>query len=157
MSGYTIYNNTFIDVQTGLMLGGGRRNHIKYNHFVNCTTGIEFDSRGTGYTGKANFGDWGTILQSLHDPCCPNNWVPGNPGVPPKPPQTTSGCCPNVRKGMPWSIRYPDLVTVLEDHPGLPCYNEVMYNTWSGVGKNIPMSPEQATKFYSLISNNTEV
>ena len=32
-----------------------------------------------------------------------------------------------------------------------------MYNTWEGVGKNITMSAEQAAKFYSLISNNTEV
>jgi len=42
----TIYNNTFEDVQTGIMIGGGRRNHVKWNHFQNCTTGIEFDNRG---------------------------------------------------------------------------------------------------------------
>lgn len=53
MSGYTIYNNTFKAVQTGIMIGGGRRNHVKWNHFEDCDTAIEFDNRGKDYTGKA--------------------------------------------------------------------------------------------------------
>ena len=37
MSGYTIYNNTFFDVQTGIMIGGGLRNvdfPLKYVDFL---------------------------------------------------------------------------------------------------------------------------
>jgi hypothetical protein len=167
MSGYTIYNNSFVDVQTGIMIGGGRRNHVKHNHFERCETGIEFDNRGcregdtTGaYDGHANHGDWGTILQALYDPCCPSNWIPGNPGVPPEPkPQKASGCCPGVRKRMPWLVRYPDLATVLEDHPGWPAYNEVMFNTFSGLTKTFQsgMTKLQILGYHSVEANNTEV
>ena len=40
-------------VQTGIMIGGGRRNHVKWNHFEDCDTAIEFDNRGKDYSGKA--------------------------------------------------------------------------------------------------------
>ena len=83
MSGYTIYKNNFTDVQTGIMLGGGRRNHIKFNHFERCTTAIEFDDRGVSMCEKAKCAtfapdgpaippdgtDWPTVFNALADPC----------------------------------------------------------------------------------------
>lgn len=105
-----------------------------------------------------DFGDWGTILEALHDPCCPQNWIPGNPGVPPHPKPTSEGCCPNARKAMPWSVRYPDLSTVLQDHPGWPAYNEVMYNTYSNTKAfQTGMAADQIAGYLSVMANNSQV
>ena len=73
MSGYTIYNNTFKAVQTGIMIGGGRRNHVKWNHFEDCDTGIEFDNRGKDYTGKAVSAATMRVAVSerIHNSCAP--------------------------------------------------------------------------------------
>lgn len=151
-------------------------------------------------------------MEALHDPCCPGNPIPGNPGTAPNPTPSTkgtphlaspavdqaalviqhcvlqcgcvwsssvfwrlswqslshrlntslcavaAGCCPDARKGMPWSVRFPDLATVLDDHPGWPAYNEVMYNTYTNTGKfQTGMSAEQIAGYLSVLANNTEV
>ena len=46
MSGYEFYNNTIINSTTGVLLGGGRRNTIRDNRFINNDRDIAFDDRG---------------------------------------------------------------------------------------------------------------
>ena len=159
MSGYTIYNNTFADVQTGIMLGGGRRNSVKFNHFEKCTkTAIEFDNRGHNYAGPFDkTGDWPTILGALDDPCCPRKRQTGGTAEPPPPPPAE--CCPGVRKKEPWATRYPDLAFVLEDHPGWPAYNEVMFNTYTSdvVAFQTGMTKDQIAGYLSVVTANVKV
>ena len=58
----------------------------KTGDFVSCPKKSSVLKLAQGYNGSADYGDWGTILNALHDPCCPQNWIPGNPGVPPQVP-----------------------------------------------------------------------
>ena len=53
----------------------------------------------------------------------------------------------------------PDLATVLEDHPGWPAHNEVMFNTFSGLTKTFQsgMTKLQILGYHSVEANNTEV
>jgi hypothetical protein len=48
MSGWLIEDNTVIDAQMGLMVGGGRDTIVRGNSFINCDTGLHIDNRGTG-------------------------------------------------------------------------------------------------------------
>ena len=46
----------------------------------------------------------------------------------------------------------------MDDHPGWPAYNEVMYNTYTNTGKfQTGMSAEQIAGYLSVLANNTEV
>lgn len=46
MSGYDFYGNTVINATTGVLLGGGRRNRIHSNTFIDNDLDIAFDNRG---------------------------------------------------------------------------------------------------------------
>ena len=48
MSGWTIENNTVINAQMGLMVGGGRKNIVANNRFIGCDVAIHVDNRGMG-------------------------------------------------------------------------------------------------------------
>jgi parallel beta-helix repeat protein len=52
MSGWLIENNTVIDAQMGIMVGGGRDTIVRGNSFVNCDKALHIDNRGmTGEEG----------------------------------------------------------------------------------------------------------
>ena len=53
MSGYKIFNNTFVDCHCGTFIGGGRRNEVYYNTYDNCGLDVYLDNRGMGWQ-KAN-------------------------------------------------------------------------------------------------------
>jgi hypothetical protein len=46
MSGWHVENNTFIDCQTAMLLGGGRDVTVVHNVIESCDLGLEFDNRG---------------------------------------------------------------------------------------------------------------
>ena len=46
MSGWEIYDTVIVNATTGLPVGGGRRNKIRNNTFINCDHDIAFDNRG---------------------------------------------------------------------------------------------------------------
>ena len=46
MSGYMIYNNTFINCHAGSFIGGGRRNQVLNNTYYNCSLAVHVDNRG---------------------------------------------------------------------------------------------------------------
>ncbi len=49
ISGYLVYNNTFVDVDVGLQVGGGRDNAFIANYFENCSLAIHYDNRGENW------------------------------------------------------------------------------------------------------------
>ena len=46
LSGWTVVNNTFIDCQKGVFVGGGRNTWVAGNRFFNCDTAVHLDNRG---------------------------------------------------------------------------------------------------------------
>lgn len=99
-SGWTIYGNIFENVDVGILLGGGRDTLIKNNIFKGTNIDVYIDGRGTPRHGQAWRPD-GTIRKALAA----------------MPYQTP-----------PWSDRYPELVNILDEEPGLPLGNRVEYN-----------------------------
>jgi len=125
MSGYEVYNNTFEDCQVGILVGGGRRNHVKFNRFSKCDIAVHFDSRGIGsfkkdcyptcpiWTGKMAPTLWHSVGGSDLDLINPGSWV---------------------RKA-PWSIRYPELANIgVDGKLGYPVYNEIIGNAYCDCG-----------------------
>ena len=49
MSGFEIYNNTFIDCQKGTFVGGGRRNLVYNNYYEDCDDAVHLDNRGLNW------------------------------------------------------------------------------------------------------------
>jgi hypothetical protein len=52
LSGNTFINNTFVDCQCGMFIGGGRHHTVKGNKFYNVTTPFHIDDRGLGWMQK---------------------------------------------------------------------------------------------------------
>ena len=48
MSGWLVANNTVISAQMGIMVGGGRKNIVEGNRFIDCDVAIHVDDRGMG-------------------------------------------------------------------------------------------------------------
>ena len=49
MSGYLIFNNTFINCEKGSFIGGGRRNRVLNNTYHNCSISVHEDNRGMSW------------------------------------------------------------------------------------------------------------
>ena len=54
----------------------------------------------------------------------------------------------------PWSLEYPVLVHIFQDHPCIPVYNVVANNTYCG-GTFIDISAEQAKEWLDTVANNS--
>ena len=52
MSGWDFYGNTMRNCSTGVLLGGGRDNHIHDNIFIDNDRDIAFDNRGMNWQAK---------------------------------------------------------------------------------------------------------
>lgn len=135
-SGFLIYGNVIERVYRGIMLGGGSRNTIANNIFIDTGFGgpghgarIYADGRGVGY----HF----------------NNQVQFEELV------TT----PYTKA--PWSIQYPELLTLLCDDPMEPKHNIIMNNVFSGSGDvTTTLGAQGKIEFknnvYALFSIDTE-
>ena len=49
ISGWKFYGNTVVNATTGVLIGGGRRNLISNNTFIDCDNDIHFDNRGMNW------------------------------------------------------------------------------------------------------------
>lgn len=152
MSGYKIENNTFIDSQVGVFIGGGRRNLVANNTMRHCDTAVHFDQRGHGCYRVSCF------------PNCPGNCdastVWGCAGLSPNScdnPHAGVGNVTTAANGSvlhlgpikrqfvtpPWSTRFPELGTVLESGPmveqlGDPILNRIVDNVVCGCTNFLP-------------------
>lgn len=101
-SGITIVGNVFRNVTRAAFIGGGRDNIIDNNLFVDCVPAVWIDARGLTWA-KEYFleGSAWQIVERYHAM---------NPTEP------------------PYSERYPELVTLLDDRPDHPLGNRVRQN-----------------------------
>lgn len=99
-SGTKIFNNIFKNVYRGVLIGGGRDNIVKKNIFVNCSTNIHIDGRGTTFY-KSDEMAKKYMGHSLEK-------VPWRSKV--------------------WRLSYPKLYNIYENDPRLPKGNKIINN-----------------------------
>ena len=102
-----VYGNICHGARRGVLVGGGRDNIIDNNVFVNCGTGVHIDQRGLGWAKNYFNGETPTLFDRMKD-------VKGD-----QPPYTD---------------KYPELKTLLNDEPVLAKGNKVIHNI--NVGDN---------------------
>lgn len=56
----------------------------------------------------------------------------------------------------PWSIHYPEMKNIMEDHPCVPVYNKVTNNSYCQ-GKFIDASDEDIKKWMDTVENNKNI
>lgn len=95
--------NIFVNVTRATMIGGGRDCQIVNNLFINCQPCVHLDARGLGW--QKDFTE---------------NWI--------KELSETGVNCGIKITEPPYSTRYPELLTILTDHPGTPVGNVVAKN-----------------------------
>lgn len=143
MSGYDFYGNTIINSTTGVLLGGGRRNSIHDNVFINNDVDIAFDNR--GMTWQLNYCRYNcTDASQGYQPACFKNKL-----------QALNYTSP------PYSVQYPSLPTIYQDHPCVPVHNVIADNQYchahsANGGKFLTATAAQITSWMSSATNNTE-
>jgi len=128
MSGWVIDQNVFQNCQTGIVVGGGRRNNVTDNHFLNCTLSIHFDNRGMNWQNSSckPGGDFEQQLESVN------------------------------YQHPPWSTAYPEMVNIMNEHPCVPVYNFFMDNEYceTPTEKFMDATSSQVQAWYSQANNN---
>jgi len=112
-SSATLQGNIFHQVWRPVFLGGGRDNLIQNNVFVDCPKAMHLDARALGWCGPHADGRINEALEK--------------------------GTIAGARfKEPPFSTRYPQLLTLLDDEPKKPKGNVVCRNIfWQGDGENL--------------------
>ncbi len=119
-SGTTIFGNIFYRASRAAFIGGGRDNLVENNIFVENQPSVHLDARGLGWM-HAHVDPGGVMPQRLQ-------------AMPYKTP--------------PWSERYPELVTLLEETPAAPSGNKVLRNiSVGGTWKHVEAKAEQGIEF----------
>eukprot|EP00466_Bigelowiella_natans_P006470 jgi/Bigna1/54059/estExt_Genewise1Plus.C_280055 len=148
MSGFQVYNNSFHDCQTGIVMGGGRHNHVKFNSFSDCDLAIHFDSRGVSsfdkdcypncpiWTGKMAPTLWHSVGGSDDDLLHPGSFVTTNP----------------------WAVRYPELANIgVDGRLGYPVYNVIVGNSYCRCESFISANVTQITdEWRGVVDANVE-
>jgi hypothetical protein len=110
-SGTTVFGNICHGALRGVLVGGGRDNFIENNIFVDCKIGVHIDQRGLGWAKYYFDGTTTTLFDRL---------------------EAVNGTAP------PYTDRYPELATLLDDEPALAKNNVVVRNIFVG-GKAIDL------------------
>ncbi len=104
-SGTTVFGNLVVRGGRGVLVGGGRNNTVENNVFVDCEPAVHVDSRGLGWAKYYFDGRDNTLIERLE--------------------------AMDYRKP-PYSIRYPELLTLYDDEPALAKYNRIVRNICVG-------------------------
>lgn len=104
-SGISIYGNICHGALRAVLIGGGRDNVVDNNIFVDCKIGVHIDQRGIGWAKNYFNGETPTLFERL---------------------EAVKGTEP------PYTERYPELKTLLEDEPALAKNNTVVRNIYVG-------------------------
>ena len=104
-SEWIVYNNTFINCQGGILIGGGRHNVLTYNYCVDVDICIHEDNRGMTWQ---------------PDPCTPPNG------------DLFQGLYSVNYTFPPWSVTYPDIVNIPNQQPCVPVFNVIQNNQYCG-------------------------
>lgn len=101
-SGTIIFGNVIYKSGRGVLIGGGRDNIVQNNIFADCSiVAVHVDARGLGWAKKYFDGTYPVLLDKL-------NAV--------------------KYKEPPYSVRYPELLTLYEDDPAIPKGNILVNN-----------------------------
>ncbi|MFP3904202.1 MAG: right-handed parallel beta-helix repeat-containing protein, partial [Armatimonadota bacterium] len=104
-SGHIIFGNVFEHVARAAFVGGGRDNIIQNNLFIACFPSVRIDARGTnwakGHLTGSDTWDGVTLFDRLQE---------------------------MDYHSPPYSDRYPELLTVVDDEPAMPKGNRVARN-----------------------------
>lgn len=103
-SGTTVYGNVMFRAGRAILVGGGRNNTVENNIFADCVPSIHVDARGLGWA-KSWFDQTMGYKKLMEDM--------------------------NYRNP-PYSTRYPELLTLLDDQPAIPKYNRILRNVSYG-------------------------
>jgi hypothetical protein len=104
-SGYEIYGNLFEACNSSVFIGGGCDNVVDNNVFVDCWKSGHLDNRGMGWQKKATDDKDGELRRYLRN-------MPYQSEL--------------------WAKRYPTLVNILDDDPGVPKRNVFVRNVSAG-------------------------
>lgn len=104
-SGVLVYGNICHGARRGVLVGGGRDNVIENNIFANCATGVHIDQRGLGWAKNYFNGETPTLFDRMKD---------------------VNGDQP------PYTDKYPELKSLLNDEPALAKGNKVIRNINAG-------------------------
>ena len=115
-SGTVVYGNVFYKSGRSGFIGGGRDNIIENNIFVECEPSVHVDARGLGWA-SGSFADNNARFTTLIEDM--NYTEP------------------------PYSEKYPELLTLLDDDPAVPKNNKIIRNVsfggrWLDLDKKIP-------------------
>jgi len=103
-----IYGNIFRNVTRAMMIGGGRDNKVINNIFVDCVPSVHVDARGLGWMRNEHIPGW---IKEAED----------------------SGTILGIAYNKPpYSVRYPELVNILQDEPRAPKGNIISNNICYG-------------------------
>ncbi len=114
-SGYTIHGNLFERCMQSVFIGGGDDNVVTNNVFIDCWKSAHLDDRGMGWQKPATDDPQGELRRYLRAMPYTNEL---------------------------WRSRYPTLVSILEDDPGVPKRNVFSKNLsaggkWEDIAPNI--------------------
>jgi hypothetical protein len=123
-SGHTIYGNVFEHCSRAVFIGGGDDNVVDNNVFLNCWKAAHMDNRGMGWQKKATDDPKGTL-------------------------RTRARAMPI--KSELWAKRYPNLVNVFDDDPGVPKRNIFRRNVSAGGSWD---DIHQGTRKYQTVEDN---
>jgi hypothetical protein len=132
--GTTVYGNVFNRVTRAAMIGGGRDNKIINNIFIDCVPSLHIDARGLGWYAKY-IPPW---LKEAEEK------------------GTLTGIAFNKP---PFSTRFPELASMLDDEPAAPKGNVVSLNicvggTWDKASGFWKMSIEDKARPYLKMKDN---
>jgi len=143
-SGTTVYSNIFYKAGRNILVGGGRDNTIKNNIFIDGYPAVHVDARGIGW-GKYYF-------KHPEENILIQRYKAVNAGNP------------------PYSEKYPELLTVLDDEPAIPKNNCIETNVfcggrWRDLRNNMNDSiicfknntVKESGDFYSIENNNIKI
>jgi len=105
MSGYDVINNTVLDSDTAILLGGGRHNKLIGNKSIRTQLPLSFDARGLTWDAAS---------------CKPGN-------------EFEAELASYDYMKPPWSSRYPELAGIFEDRPCTPTHNVVSDMVFCGL------------------------
>ena len=143
-SGTTVFGNIFYKAGRNILIGGGRDNTIKNNILIDGQPAVHVDARGIGWA-KSYF-------DKKKNNTLFNRYEAVNAGNP------------------PYSEKYPELTTVLDDEPAMPKNNCIVNNIfcggkWRNLNDNLNDSVvcfknnviEKSCNFYSTDKNNIKI
>ena len=128
-SGVQVINNTMINVDQGILVGGGRDNYISGNICRNASSNcIAFDNRGMNWQKGFCTPPTGELPEQLY--------------------------AVHYLKP-PYSVEYPQLPGLLKDRPCVPVNNTFTLNSACNTHALIDRSPATIESWGSFIFNNT--